>query len=128
MGKKKRIEESAVDKRGNRNAKVTRRIEGSRKMWLPLFLSDCEWGDSCHSLLRLFMQSDAFGPDAEVQAKKKILKLTKKLQQPGVPPEKKARLLNKLEGSLAKLDSLPGLQTNGHPAGEASGVDPLLPL
>ncbi|EIE23285.1 hypothetical protein COCSUDRAFT_63639 [Coccomyxa subellipsoidea C-169] len=79
MGKKKRIEESAVDIRGNRNAK-----------------------------------SDA---DAGVQAKKKILKLTKKLQQPGVPPEKKARLLNKLEGSLAKLDSLPGLQTNGHPAG-----------
>lgn len=71
-----------------------------------------------YSLLRLFMQSDAFGSDAEVQAKKKILKLTKKLQQPGVPPEKKARLLNKLEGSLAKLDSLPGLQTSGHPAGK----------
>ncbi|BDA50297.1 Leukocyte receptor cluster member 8 homolog [Coccomyxa sp. Obi] len=49
----------------------------------------------------------------EAVAKKKLLKLTQRLQQPGLLPEERARLLSKLEGKLEKLDALPSPQTNG---------------
>lgn len=64
------------------------------------------------------LQADASSSDAEAQAKKKILKLTRKLQQPGVLPEKRARLLFKIEGSLSELDSLPSKTPNGNTSGE----------
>ena len=50
----------------------------------------------------------------EAVAKKKLLKLTQRLQQPGLLPEERARLLSKIEGRLEKLDALPSPQ----PAGE----------
>lgn len=64
------------------------------------------------------LQADASSSDAEAQAKKKILNLTRKLQQPGVLPEKRARLLFKIEGSLSELDSLPSKTPNGNTSGD----------
>lgn len=54
----------------------------------------------------------------EAVAKKKLMKLTHRLQQPGLLPEERARLLSKIEGKLEKLDALPSPQNHGGPAGE----------
>ncbi|CAL8465200.1 g4735 [Coccomyxa elongata] len=53
----------------------------------------------------------------EAVAKKKLLKLTYRLQQPGLLLEERARLLSKIEGKLEKLDALPSPQNHGGPAG-----------
>lgn len=70
------------------------------------------------NVAKLVVQAvESVGDEEQALAKKKILKLTKKLQQPGLEPGERAHLLSKIEGRLAKLDSLPGQQSNGHAPG-----------
>ena len=131
MGKKKRREIETLLERKDTKSKV-RHIIASTCSTLPIKF--CWYRTFRISVIDAscltfsFSQEDGSSSIAEAQAKKKILKLTRKLQLPGVLPEKRARLLSKIEGSLSKLDSLPNKVVNGNTSGEPVCFDRKAPI
>jgi hypothetical protein len=118
MGKKKRTDDESANDKNVKKSKVC--VFGSGIAIRPRGRRLQSW-----NIAKVVVQAvESVGVEERALAKRKLLKLTKKLQQPGLQPGERAYLLSKIEGRLAKLDALPGQQSNGHAPGNALCIWP----